>query len=355
LALSTLLVLIYISNRFIAYLVQASVGDLPVAFIFQLLALKLLSGLILILPLSFFLAILLSLGRLYKDNEITAMAACGIPMPTGSIISFGAMFAIVVGLLTLLVAPWAERQLVVLQNDLSTIAAEVSGVAAGRFKGFSQGQGIFYVESIESENNTMQKLFMQTKLPDKQIIMTATSGYKKVQEGELFMILIDGYRYENNLGSLNYVVTKFAEHKIRIPKLLGVVKSEESEAIPTEKLWFAKEPALQAELQWRFSLPLSVILLAALAIPLSHTNPRQGQYSKIFAGIVIYLIYGNLLNIAKKWLERGDIPTWIGIWWVHLGLLVIILFLFYLPFLKIQIRKFSINRQRQKEILNQVQ
>jgi lipopolysaccharide export system permease protein len=355
LALSTLLVLIYISNRFIAYLVQASVGDLPVAFIFQLLALKLLSGLMLILPLSLFLAILLSLGRLYKDNEITAMAACGIPMPTGSIISFGAMFAIIVSLLTLLVAPWAERQIALLQSNLSTVAAEVSGVAAGRFKGFYQGKGIFYVEGVDSEKNTMQNLFMQTKLPKKQIIMTAKSGYKKAQDGELFLVLVDGYRYESPPSSLNYVVTKFAEHKIRIPKLVDVVKSEETEAIPTEKLWFADKPALQAELQWRLAIPLSVILLAALAIPLSHTNPRQGQYSKIFAGIIIYLIYGNLMNIAKKWLERGDVPAWIGIWWVHIGLLIIILYLFYLPFLKTQARKFLKSRQRQKEIFNQVQ
>ncbi len=341
LALSTLLVLIYISNRFIAYLVQASVGDLPLGFIFQLLGLKLLSSLMLILPLSFFLAILLSLGRLYKDNEITAMAACGVPMPTGSIISLGAMFAILVGILSLFVAPWAESQIALLQSNLSTVAAEVSGVAAGRFKGFNQGKGIFYVEAIESKNNTMQNLFIQTKLPKKHIIMTAKSGYKKAQDGELFLVLVDGYRYESPPGGLNYVVTKFAEHQMRIPRLLGVVKSEEIEAISSKKLWFAAEqPALQAELQWRLAVPLSVILLAALAIPLSHTNPRQGQYSKILVGILIYLIYGNLMNIAKKWLERGDVPAWLGIWWVHLGLLIIILFLFYLPFLKIQARKF---------------
>ena len=355
LALSTLLVLIYISHRFIAYLVQASVGDLPMGFIFQLLALKLLSDLMLIMPLGFFLALLLALGRFYKDNEITAMAACGIPMPTKSIISLGAMFAVFVGIFTLLAAPWAENKIALLQSNLSTVAAEVSGVAAGRFKGFSQGKGIFYVEAIESENNTMQNIFVQTKMPKKHIIMTAKSGYKKAQEGELFLVLIDGYRYESPPGSLNYVITKFAEHKIRIPTQMGVVKSEEAEAIPTAKLWFAQDPAQKAELQWRIALPLSVILLAALAIPLSHTNPRQGQYSKILAGILIYLIYGNLMNVAKKWLERGDVPSWMGIWWVHIGLLIIILFLFYLPFLKTQIRKFLINRQHQKEMLTQNQ
>ncbi|MCK5877554.1 MAG: LptF/LptG family permease, partial [Candidatus Marithrix sp.] len=86
--------------------------------------------------------------------------------------------------------------------------------------------------------------------------------------------------------------------------------------------------------QWRLSFPLSVILLAILAVPLSHTTPRQGQYSKIVSGILIYLIYNNLLNVAKKWVERGDVSPVIGVWWVHIILILIIISLFNLPKLK---------------------
>jgi len=333
LALLVLLILIYISHRFMRYLVQASVGDLPANFIFQLLALRLLSDLMLLLPLGFFLALLLALGRLYKDNEITAMAACGIPVPTISIIGFGVMFAVIVGIFSLLLAPWADNQRGQLQIQLNTMA-EVGGIAAGRFKEFNHGNGIFYVENIDNESNTMQTLFVQVNLPHKRVIMVADRGYQVIQEGELFMVLIDGYRYESPPGALNYIVTQFAEHRIRVPKRLDTPKNDKRDAMPTDLLWFAKEPSLQAELQWRLSLPLTVILLAALAIPLSHTTPRQGQYAKILFGILIYLIYNNLLNIAKKWVERGDVPPWIGVWWVHLVLLIIIIGLFYLPILK---------------------
>jgi len=333
LALTALLLLIYISHRFMAYLVQASIGDLPAEFIFQLLALRLLTDLMLILPLSFFLALLLALGRLYKDNEITAMAACGIPVPTTSIIGFGVMFAIIIGLLSLLLAPWAENQRSVLQVQLNTIA-EVGGIAAGRFKEFRHGNGIFYVEKIDSDNDIMHSLFVQVNLPHKRVVMVAKRGYQTVQASELYLVLVDGHRYESQPGRLNYVVTQFAEHRIRIPKRLDAPQDQQRDAISTLELWSAKGAPLQAELQWRLSLPLSVILLAALAVPLSRTTPRQGQYAKIFLGILIYLIYNNLLNVAKKWVERGDIAPIIGVWWVHIILLLVILFLFKLPFFK---------------------
>ncbi|MCK5524192.1 MAG: LPS export ABC transporter permease LptF [Thiomargarita sp.] len=333
LALTILLLLIYISHRFMAYLVQASVGDLPSSFIFQLLALRLLSDLMLILPLGFFLAVLLALGRLYKDNEVTAMAACGVPMPTNHIIGFGVIFSILIALLSLLVAPWAESQRAVLEVQLSSLA-EVGGITAGRFKEFNHGNGIFYVKTIDSDN-VMHSLFVQINLPHKRVVMVAKNGYQTVQDGELYMVLLEGHRYESKPGRLNYVVTEFAEHHIRIPKRLDAnQKAEEREAISTLRLLSAKEAALQAELQWRLSLPLSVILLAALAVPLSRTSPRQGQYAKILSGILIYLIYNNLLNVAKKWVERGDIVPMIGVWWVHIILLLIILFLFNLPLIK---------------------
>lgn len=331
LALTALLILIYISHRFMSYLVQASMGALPANFIFQLITLRLLSDLMLILPLGLFLALLLALGRLYKDNEITAMAACGIAVPITSILSFGLIFSFFIGLLSLLIAPWAESQRDILQVQLKT-AAEVGGIAAGRFKEFNHGNGIFYVETIDEVENIMRTLFVQVNLPDRQVVMVADKGYQTVDGGELFLVLVDGQRYEQSPpGSLSYIITEFTEHRIRIPKRIDTHQGENRSAIPTHLLFQKTQLVYQAELQWRLSLPLTVILLAALAVPLSYTTPRQGHYAKILAGILIYLIYNNLLNIGKKWVERGDVSPWIGVWWVHLLLLIIILMLYYPP------------------------
>ena len=342
LALTALLLLIYISHRFMAYLVQASTGILPAAFIFQLLALRLLTDLMLILPLSFFLALLLALGRLYKDNEITALAACGIPVPNKSIFISSFIFAGIISLLSLVLAPWAENQREFLITQLQTVA-EVGGIAAGRFKEFSQGKGTFYVEKLDNKTNTMQTLFVQVNLPNKRITIVAKQGYQVMEKGELYLVLVDGRRYENQPGNLSYTITQFSKHYIRIPKKIDNHPSDNQAALPTWLLLQQTTPSYQAELQWRLSLPMMVILLAGLAIPLSHTTPRQSHYFKIVIGILIYLIYNNLLSIFKKWIEREEISPWIGMGWVHLGLFLIILILFNFSRLKLQYRYF-VNR-----------
>lgn len=327
-ALTGLLVLIYISHRFMHYLIQAASGALPAEFIFKLVGLKLLSDLMLILPLGFFLAILLALGRLYKDNEITALAACGIAVPFKTIVGLGVVFSLFIGTLSLILSPWAVTQTNLLKKQAST-TAEVSSFMAGRFKEFNQGNGIFYIEAIEESN--MKNVFVQANLPDKRVILVAQHAYQTTQANEMFMVLLNGYRYEARPNSLAYVITQFGEHAIRIPKPLIGNENNDISALSIGELWQKTEPIYQAELQWRFSLPLSVILLAALAVPLSRTTPRQGQYAKIFAGILIYLIYSNLSNVAQKWVAQGTVPTFIGVWWVHIILAIIIAILLYLP------------------------
>jgi len=335
LALIALLLLIYISHRFMVYLIQASSGALPPEFILQVLVIRLLSDLVLILPLGFFLSVLLVLGRLYKDNEITALAACGIPLPVTSILIAALLFASIVGTLSLGISPWAKGQMENLKVKISSFA-EVGGIAAGRFKEFIQGNGIFYVETIDADDNTMTDVFVQANLPDKQVILVAKRGYQTLKADQLFMVLVDGRRYENKRGSLSYTVTEFAEHSLRVPKRLDTPQGDNRTILATHLLWGTTNTAYQAELQWRLSLPLSVILLAILAVPLAHTTPRQGQYAKIFVGVLIYLIYNNMLNVAQKLVERGDLPVWIGVWLIHAGLALIILILFRLPYLREQ-------------------
>ncbi|MEZ5672615.1 MAG: LptF/LptG family permease [Thiotrichaceae bacterium] len=226
-ALTGLLILIYLSHRFMFYLVQASTGLIPAGFILQFLGLKLLSDMMVILPLSLFLSILLALGRLYKDNEIVALAACGIPVPFTSILSLGVGFALIIASLSLIIAPWAKNQIEVLKVQASAVA-EISAISAGRFKEFGHGNGIFYVETLSSDNTRMEGIFVQANMGGKQIILTAQQGYQKTQGDDLFMVLLSGHRYENKADSLEYVITDFAEHTIKLPNPLSGGHSSKS-------------------------------------------------------------------------------------------------------------------------------
>jgi lipopolysaccharide export system permease protein len=167
-ALSILLILIYMSHRFMFYLVQAATGLIPAEFILKLISMKLLSDVMVILPLSFFLAILLALGRLYKDNEITAMAACGMPIPSKTILLLGVLFSLLIASLSLFLAPWAKGQIEKLKQEAYSIA-ELQTISEGQFKEYQNGKGIFYVQSINPETKWLQNVFLQVNLPQKQV------------------------------------------------------------------------------------------------------------------------------------------------------------------------------------------
>jgi lipopolysaccharide export system permease protein len=76
-------------------------------------------------------------------------------------------------------------------------------------------------------------------------------------------------------------------------------------------------------LNWRLGVPLSTLILAILAVPLSRSQPRQGRYGRIAVGLLVFIIYFNLLSAGKAWLEQGTVPTVFGMWWVHALMLML--------------------------------
>jgi lipopolysaccharide export system permease protein len=98
-----------------------------------------------------------------------------------------------------------------------------------------------------------------------------------------------------------------------------------NKAMPTSELWNSKDLEYKAELQWRLTIPISTLIIAMLALPLSQTTPRSGRYANLALAIVLYLVYSNLLSVSTTWIEKQTIPIWIGTWWVH-GLALALLF-----------------------------
>lgn len=330
LALLLIIILIYLSQRFIQFLAEANTGQLPLEYVFKLLALKLLWVFVILIPLTFFLAILISLGRLYSDNEITAMFACGIGIPfLIQKIQYLAIFvAIIVGILSFILGPWSEAKQEKLRQEIKQ-QSDISLLTAGRFQSFNQGQGVFYIEHFDRKNFLMKNVFVSLERDGKNVLISADRAYLKTEQktNAKYLVLFDGYRYDIKRGSLEITETKFAQHAVLIfiepQPLPNAFKSQN-----TFELWQSHQLGAIAELQMRFSAPLSVLLLSPLAVLMSHTTPREGRYSKIFIALLIYFIYINMLEISQKWLEREILPVWLGVWWVHLVLGIGILMAF---------------------------
>jgi lipopolysaccharide export system permease protein len=324
--LVAVLLLIFLSHRFVRYLAEASLGNLPSEFIFKLIGLKFLVVLGVVLPLAFFLAILLSFGRLYVDNEMTAIAASGVG--TGFFLQRALLLALVialpVGAVNLWLAPWAMQKQKSLEAEAARLA-DITGIAAGRFKEFNHGRGVFYIEDQTPDKQAMRNVFVAVDSEGKKVLVSASKAYQRFDDnGDRILVLEHGQRYEGQPGEAELTLIQFAEHTVRLRLSADNSPRVHLKSLDTPTLWHSPDLAHQAELQLRLSAPLALLLLAPLAVLMSHTTPRQGRYTKVLLAILLYFVYGNLLEVAQKWVERGNVPVWIGVWWVH-GLVLVLL------------------------------
>ena len=325
LAVLVVLLLVYAASRFVRLVAEAAAGRLPGDVVFPLVLVKLSVGLPVLLPLAFFVAVLLALGRLYRDSEVVAMAAGGIGVPRLAymVLPLASLLAVVVAALSCLASP----RLASLEDALTVRArgeAQVTGLLAGSFNEFGDG-GIVYVESIDEDRRTMRNVFVRVARPDRDEVVTAERAYQAAQGpgNERFMVLEDGYRYAGNPGRADFVTTRFERHAVRLDAVVRLSERNSLDGVLTSDLWRSSNSGHAAELQWRLSLPLSAALLALLAVPLSRTSRRQGRYAKLLLAVVLYFMYSNGLGIARNLVERGELSAWIGLWPVHLAMLVV--------------------------------
>jgi len=83
-----------------------------------------------------------------------------------------------------------------------------------------------------------------------------------------------------------------------------------------------------AEIQWRISQPISVLILSIFGVFLGKSSPRTGKGINLIIGVVFFMLYNNALLVAKSAIESGQLSPLIGMWGIHL-LLLLILLIFY--------------------------
>ena len=323
LAVTVTLWLILVSNRLVRYLADAAAGDIPGELIFKLLGLKMVWYIIHIVPFALALGVVLGLGRLYRDNEMTVMAACGVGTSRiyKPVLGFGLLVAATLAWLALYVSPDVQQTSHRLQTEAGR-QADVTGLGAGRFNEIQGGKLTFYAERLSADKQTMENLFIAVRNPSDSLkpqqIVRAKSAYRKRDEdtGDQFLVLVDGVRYEGIPGKAAYRVMQFDEYGVRIDLPGGDDITTERSAKPTATLLASSNTQDIAEVQWRLSMPLSVISLLLLAVPLSRSSPRQGRYGRLVIAILLFVIYYNLLGMAKAWVGDGSVPPLIGLWWV---------------------------------------
>ena len=320
-AVIAVLLMVYGANRFAGFLADAAAGLVPPDLIFRLLSLKLVEILPVLLPLALYVAVLIGLGRLYKDSEITALGASGVGVwrLSGGILRVAAVCSIAGAGLSLFVSPgMASMQGALLEE--ARRQAEHRVFVPGRFKEFGEGDRVVYVEDVDSDTGRMSNVFVRVRNPRRQYLLVSDTAYQTVHpvDGSRFMVLEDGHRYEGVPGGgAAFSVTRFERYAVRIDEGPKEAFVRRRKMLATMDLIGSVDPVHVAELQRRISAAVSIVVLGMLAVPLARTSPREGRYAKLFVAVVVYFVYVNTVSIFEKLLERGELPGFVGTWPVH--------------------------------------
>lgn len=318
--LATVLVLLamVLSHRLAGYLSKAANGLLARDSIFLLIGLQASHFLVVLIPLGFLLSVMLTLGRLYRDHEMAALAACGYgPLSIyRAVLLLAAPLAAFTALLSLVFVPltmdWQFEVLAKARKE-----AEVSMFTPGTFREVLNGRHVVYIGALDERE--LRHVFIQTREPDGDIsITTGEQGHQEIDENGLRHIVLEqGHRYRGTPGRGDYEVLSFERGTVRVDTAPPRQEWRNRETIATSQLWRSKEPDHIAEFQMRLNSPIQVLVIALWAPLLARTKPREGRYGRIVAGVLIYAINFNLVGVGESWLSHGIVGAGLGLWWVH--------------------------------------
>lgn len=335
-ALTAILMLIFMSNQFVRYLNRAALGQLPVMIIMKLMMLELPNLMGLLLPLGFYVAILVAYGRLYAESEMTVLQACGYG--PSQLLKHTLVMASLVAMIVAIIMVWAspvintERTKLLKTSGVQTL---IQLIVPGRFQADPHGSRVFYVESMSRDHTKAQNIFLaRYNIKNASLqwdILWAKKAFLETdpKTTEDYLVLEQGYAYQGIPGQANYQVAEFDQSKARLPhqKIEGVQDDLRTANISSLLPFNNPDRAKAAELQWRLAVPIMVFTLTLVAVPLSRVNPRAGKYAKLLPAIVLYIIYANFIFISRDWMVAAKIPWWIGVWWLHLLVALLGLFL----------------------------
>lgn len=326
LAVSSVLLLITMSGRFVKYLAEAAAGRLSPDALFAVMGYRLPGFMELVIPLGLFIGILLAYGRLYMQSEMTVLAACGFSQRRLAwyTMSPAILVALFVAALSLLISPMGLHQAEQILNQ-QKMNSEFEGLSAGRFNPLRSGKGVTYSESFSADRKQMQQVFIAGRINQRDngiaVVKSATGHlYDHPDYQQRYLVLENGHRYEGQPGQAEYRVTKFEQQAQYVKRGdPNELRPRKSDSKTTAQLFRSDALDDIAALHWRFSLPVLVLVISLMAVPLSKTNPRHGRYVKMIPAILLYIIYLVSLNAARGAVEAGRVSPWLGIWGVHLS------------------------------------
>lgn len=337
LSVTLVVLLVVMSGRFISYLTEAADGRLSPEVLLPLIGYRIPGLLELILPLGLLLGILLAYGRLYLDNEMTVLHACGLSdnQLQQYTLAGGLVVALLVAILSLWLSPWANGQIEQIRNSQEELT-EFDTVTEGRFQYSDSGSSVSYVARLNAERTRLENVFVASRQkgnegePKLRVINAQTGEqYFSPETGDRFVLLKEGYEYIGLPGQADYQRTHFEQYAIRLEETAASYQLSKLASIPTLTLLASDRPSYQAQLHWRLSVPLVSLLVVVLGVALSKVDNRQGRFGRILPSILLYIGYLTALTSVRAAIEKGTLDSVAYLWLIHLLFATLVLSFHY--------------------------
>jgi lipopolysaccharide export system permease protein len=330
-AVFTVLFSILFSVSLVRILGEAAGGRVDNQAVFALVALAAITWLPPLLTLTLFISTLMTLSRAFRDSEMVVWFASGQSLVAWvrPVLRFGLPIVLLVAALALFVTPWAQQQIADSRQQFAQ-RDDVSRVAPGRFIESAATDRVFFVENVDLEGSTVRNVFVSARSGGKEGVIVAAEGLIETRpDGERFLVLSKGRRYEGVPGLAEYRLVEFERYAIRLESRPDAPLQEiKARAKPTQQLMQERNPFHDAELLWRIGMPLVCLLLALLAIPLAWTNPRIGRSANLIVAVLVFSLYLTSLQLVQAHVQLQRLPFRVGVWLPHAVALAAIVLLF---------------------------
>ena len=322
---------ILLTTQLIRFLGEAAQGSIAPEAVVALLGFSALNYIPTLLSLAAFVAILLSLSRSYRDSEMVVWFSSGLPLTAWirPVLVFMLPLVLAIAALSLFVSPWALSQSAEYRGKLD-VRKDAGQVTPGAFQESSSGDRVVFVEAVADDESYVRNVFVSAVQDGRLGVTMAATGHQELAEnGDRFIVLEKGRRYEVEPGSPQLRVLEYGRYAVRLEtkEARGIERTPKN--MSTLELVAIDSPGHRAELLWRLGIPLSAVVLSLLAIPLSFVNPRAGRSANMLLALFTYLVYNNLMTISQAWVASGKVSFGPGLASVHLLMLCLLPLLFY--------------------------
>lgn len=271
------------------------------------------------LALSLFVAVVVTLGRMYRDSEMAVWFASGVGLVrfVKPVLQTGTPVLLVVGLLILFVWPWGNRSSLDLRDRYAQ-RSDLSRVAPGVFQTSSDGRRVFFIERDSPDGVNAKNVFILSNTDGGESVTSARAGRLERVGEDRFLVLERGQRNEVDLKTGERSLSSFDTYRV----LAGdsAVRSAETRpprAVATLELLRQPIPRHQGELVWRLGILFAAANLLLLGVGLAATNPRRASNWNLLFALLAFLVYYNLVNLSQAWVASGRLSVGAALFALH--------------------------------------